>query len=73
MAETKPAVKSLTIVGGAGAILVQTMIGMGWFPADANEPANAAINSIMELVRNILAIVAVYGARRAVGGIGKIA
>jgi len=68
----KPAVKSLTIVGGAGAILVQTAIGLGWFPDDANAPANAAINSLMELVRNLLAIVAIYGARRAAGGIGKV-
>jgi hypothetical protein len=70
--ETKPAVKSLTIVGGAGAILVQTLIGAGWFPAEAAEPANASINSIMEIVRNVLAIVAIYGARRAAGGIGNV-
>jgi len=72
MSEKKSPVKSMTLVGGAGAIIVQTLIGMDLVPVDANAPANAAISAFMELARNILVIVALYGARRAKGDLTKL-
>lgn len=71
MAERSP-IKSMTIVGGAGAIIAQTAIGLGLFPADANDPINAIITSGMEIARNIFILVGIYGARRAKGDLTKL-
>ena len=63
--------QSLTVVGSLGAMIAQTLVGFELMPADANEPMNAVVTNLVEMIRNIFIVVGVYGARRAVGNISK--
>jgi len=63
--------QSLTVVGGLGAMIAQTIVQFDVMPADANEPMNAIVTNLVEMVRNIFIVIGIYGGRKAVGNIGK--
>lgn len=59
--------QSLTIVGGLGALIIQSLLGLDVLPAEANEAAISILENLMELARNVFVMVSIYGARRAMG------
>lgn len=63
----KKVTTSLTLIGSFGAVLIQTLMGFDVLPAGGEDAASGILGNLTELVRNVFALVAVYGARRAVG------
>ena len=57
--------QSLTIVGGAGALIIQSLLGFEVLPQEAGGAANNILTSVMELARNVFAMISIFGARRA--------
>jgi hypothetical protein len=61
--------ESATIVGGAGTVITSALVSADLLPNSSSVPMNEVINNVLEIIRAIFAIVAVYGARKAVGKI----
>ena len=64
---TKKWTQSLTIVGGLGALIIQSLLGLDVLPAEANEAATNILENLLELARNAFVMVSIFGARRAMG------
>ena len=63
----KPVHKSITVVSGALAMLMQLLISIDVLPADVQVPGDQMIASIVNTVQAGFGIFAIYGARRAIG------
>ena len=61
----KKVTQSLTLIGGAGAVAIQSLMGFGVLPTEATAPANEIVTGLVELIRNVFVMISIFGARRA--------
>jgi len=63
----KKVTESITLIGAFLTMVMQSLIGFEVLPSEASASGGGIIESLMELARNIFALVTVYGVRRKLG------
>ena len=67
MLSDKPVTQSITMVGGVLTLVLTSLIQFGVIPDAGSEAGQGIIDGLMEVARNIAALVTVFGLRKAAG------
>lgn len=65
--DDKKVTQSITLVGGFLTMVTQSLIGFGVLPTEGQEAADGIVAGLVELARNVFALVTLYGIRRKMG------
>ena len=63
----KKVTQSITMIGGFLTLISQSLLGFEVIPAGGEDAASGIVENLVELARNVFALVTLYGVRRKMG------